>query len=127
MKQTIGLAQFINAFQAMDREENFSSNGKKALFQYLEETERDTGEEMDLDVVALCCEYTEYDGVEEYADAYGLPYDFCPRCGDDLPESGYDCTECDGYVVDEAVIIEHICNHTSFIPVDADGFIIAGY
>lgn len=74
MKQTINCYQFEQAFITMGRENNFSYVGRKALFDYLEEYEDSTGEEIELDVVALCCEYTEYANVKEFADAYSDDY-----------------------------------------------------
>lgn len=53
-----------------DRKDTFSYKGKRALFDYLERLEEDTGEETELDIVALCCEYTEYDGALEAAKEY---------------------------------------------------------
>ena len=61
MKQTIGFCAFCDAFRDMDRNENFSYEGKRALFDYLEEYEESTGEEIELDVIALCCDYYEND------------------------------------------------------------------
>ena len=34
----------------------------------------DIGEEIELDVIALCCEYAEYDSLKEYNDAYDTKY-----------------------------------------------------
>jgi len=127
MKQTITLSNFVDAFQAMDREGNFSYDGKKALFQYLEDYEEDVGEEIELDVIALCCEFTEFTDVEDYADAYGLPYAKCPHCGDTLIESGYKCPECEESTLDQEAIYKYISNHTTFIQIDDDSFIIADY
>jgi hypothetical protein len=59
MKQTVNIYQFRNAFRAMDREKQFSYEGLEQLFNYLEELEEDTGEEMELDVIAICCDYAE--------------------------------------------------------------------
>ena len=39
---------------------NFSYDGKKALFKYLEEFEEDTGEKIEFDYIVLCCDYSEY-------------------------------------------------------------------
>lgn len=44
---------------------NFSYKGLKALFEYLEQYEEETGEDVMLDVVTLCVEYTEYNDMEE--------------------------------------------------------------
>ena len=64
---------FERAFKRCERD-NFSYDGLKALFEYLEEYEDSTGEEVELDVIALCCEYAEYDSLSEYNDDYGTKY-----------------------------------------------------
>jgi len=59
MKTTIDFCDFCDAFRKFDRNDTFSYDGKKALFDYLEEVEESTGEEIELDVIALCCDYDE--------------------------------------------------------------------
>ena len=58
MKQTITIHSFRRAFEDMNRT-NFSHEGLGVLFEGLEELERDTGEELELDVIALCCDFEE--------------------------------------------------------------------
>ena len=71
MKDTINKNQFINWFRRSDTyEHNFSYEGLSALFDYLEEMEESTGEELDFDPIALCCEYSEYDSFEEFQEDY---------------------------------------------------------
>jgi hypothetical protein len=60
MKQTVSLTDFRDAFRTMDRKENFSYEGLEILFDYLEEMEQ-CGEELELDVIALCCDFYEND------------------------------------------------------------------
>jgi hypothetical protein len=60
MKQTIGFTQFVDAFRAHDRFEQFGFVALRALFDYLEELEQDIGVELELDVIALCCEWSAY-------------------------------------------------------------------
>ena len=72
MKKTINQYDFSDAFEKMGRDNNFSYEGKKALFNYLEELEEGTGEEMELDVIAICCEYTEYENLEELQKDYDV-------------------------------------------------------
>ena len=57
MKKTIGLSDFCDAFIRMDRKENFSYEALELLFDMCEEID----ENMELDVIALCCEYYEND------------------------------------------------------------------
>ncbi len=59
MKQSIGLNQFQDAFKNMGREDQFSRAGLRVLFEHLEQYEDETGEEIELDIIALCCDYTE--------------------------------------------------------------------
>jgi len=72
MKQTINFNDFVNAFKEAGHGEQFSFNGLHALYDYLKDYEESTGEELELDVIALCCEFTEasYNDIEE---AYNLP------------------------------------------------------
>ena len=69
MKTTINNYQFHRAFEQI-RPNNFSYVGLNALFDYLEQYEKDCGEELELDVDALCCDFTEYENLEEYQNAY---------------------------------------------------------
>jgi len=70
MKQSVNEWDFIDAFKQAGREDNFSYEGLKALFEYLEEYEDSTGEELELDVVAICCDFTEYEDLKELQDNY---------------------------------------------------------
>ena len=62
--------KFIEAFKAMNRD-NFSSEGYKALYEYLEELSDDIGQPLELDVIAICCEYVEYESIDEFNTDYG--------------------------------------------------------
>lgn len=75
MKQTVSASDFVDAFRAHNRQEQFSYDGLRALFEYLEELESDTGTEMELDVVALCCDFSEYSSAKEAAEEYGWEAD----------------------------------------------------
>ena len=71
MKRTINKWEFRDAFRDMGRKDQFSYNGLGALFERLEGYEEDTGEEIELDVIALCCDYSEYDTALEAAREHG--------------------------------------------------------
>ena len=62
MYQTVSFYDFERAFITADRADNFSYNGKKALFEWFEAMEDMTGDEIgiELDVVAICCDFSEY-------------------------------------------------------------------
>jgi hypothetical protein len=69
MKQTINFYDFQKAFQDL-RPNSFTYEGLRALFEYIEEIEDTHNEEMELDVIALCCDFIEYESAEEYASEY---------------------------------------------------------
>ena len=71
MKKTINFYDFSNAFHNAGRGNQFTYDGLKALFEYLEEYEEGTGDEIELDVIGLCCDYTEYESIEEFWLDYG--------------------------------------------------------
>ena len=73
MKETLNEHKFIDAFKSWDTyKDNFSYEGLKALWQYYTDYEQDTGEELEIDVVATCCEFTEYESLEEAQKDYNV-------------------------------------------------------
>lgn len=99
MHMTISNFDFIKAFEDYGRENQFSREALFALFDYLEELEQDIGEDMELDVIGLCCDYTEYYSLEEFKE----------QCND-----GYDS-------------IEDIEDETTVIRLDSGGFIVQNF
>lgn len=73
MIQTINEYQFSDAFHKMGRGEQFSYEGLKALYEYLEEYET-AEQQIELDVISLCCEYAEYKSLEEFQEDYNQDY-----------------------------------------------------
>lgn len=96
MKIVINEQAFIDTFQKF-RPNQFTYEGLTALFEYLEEFEDATGEEIELDVIGLCCDYCEYDNLKEFQNEYGKEYE----------------------------TIEDIENETIVIPINEESFIIA--
>ena len=89
MKTTVTLSDFRDAFRAANRLDQFSYQGLEVLFDYLTDYEDQTGEEIELDVIALCCDYYETHW-KEIAEDYRI-----------------DLTDCD----DEDDKIEAVCNY----------------
>lgn len=75
MKVTVTERMFCDMFATYNREGNFSSEGLSLLFSYLEQLEKDTGHEMELDVIGLCCDYSELT-FQEFAEDYGLQTEY---------------------------------------------------
>ena len=95
MYQQISEYDFIRAFEQV-RPDNFSRAGLFALYEYFEQLEKDIGNPIELDVIAICCEYSEYESLEEFQEDYG----------------------------DDYQSIDEIEQVTTVIPVDDSGFII---
>jgi hypothetical protein len=60
MKTTVCRDYFHKSFRDFNREDNFSPAALDVLFDYFVELERDTGMEIELDTIAICCEFSEY-------------------------------------------------------------------
>lgn len=71
MIQTIDLHTFAQAFRAHNREDQFSHEALRIIWNYIEDYEDQTGEQTELDVIFICCEYSE-DTVKGIADSYSI-------------------------------------------------------
>ena len=67
MYQTINVYAFRDAFRAMGRADQFTYDALGMLFDYFE----DTAPDAELDVIAICCGYSE-DSPEYIAESYGV-------------------------------------------------------
>lgn len=56
----VNFHDFVTAFRAI-RPDNFSTDGLAALFSHLEEWEESENEPLELDVIAICCDWTEHE------------------------------------------------------------------
>ncbi len=101
MKQTIGFYEFREAFKNFDRLDNFPNGGLSVLWDFLESYEEDTGEEIELDVVGLCCDYCQM-SFEDIVREYGLDLD--PEDKDAILDYLNDNTMVVGQVDDDDVI-----------------------
>lgn len=71
MIQTLRLSDFTNAFRNSDRADQFSYEAQTLIFDYIEDYERDTGEQIEFDMIAICCEWAE-DTPENIARSYDI-------------------------------------------------------
>ena len=99
MKTAVNEFAFLEAFRAYDRFDQFGATALRSLFAYLEDLESDTGEEIELDVIALCCDYS-VDTVEDIAANYSIEVDE----GEDLRDAVLD------YLNDNTTVIDDDCD-----------------
>ena len=76
MKQTVNKSDFHGAFRDCGRLDQFSYGARDMLFDFLEEMEQDTGEEYELNVIGLCCDFYE-DDWQSIADNYSIDLSDC--------------------------------------------------
>lgn len=69
MIQTINEYDFRDSFLKL-RPNNFSYEGLTALYKYLEELEQNMDQPIELDTIAICCDYTEYKSLEDFQNDY---------------------------------------------------------
>ena len=113
MKKTISKGEFIDEFRNCNTyKESFSIGGLMALYDYLVEYEEGTGDEVELDVVALCCEYNEYESANEAAKQYN-----------GAVEASKDFDDEDR----EAAALAWLEDQTTVIPVNGGGVIIQNF
>ena len=98
MKQTVGFSEFQDAFTST-RPQNFSLQGLGALWDYLEQYEQDCGTELELDVIGLCCDFSE-DSTENIAAAYDIDLSDCED-EDEKEQAVKDYLEDNGALVGE--------------------------
>ena len=105
MKTTISHAsQFRDAFRQADRQDQFSYEALNMLYEYFEDVDPD----MELDVIAICCEYTE-DTFEGIASNYEV-----------------DLTGVDEADIPQAVM-DFLCDNTSVVGETATGFVYLAF
>jgi hypothetical protein len=95
--QEISKTDFVDQFKIMNRSEQFSREGLEALYGYFEELSDD--QNIEFDVIAICCDFTEYDSLAEFNRDYGKNFE----------------------------TIEEIFDHTQVIMIDNEKFIIQNF
>ena len=72
---TITLSMFRDYFLRSEQyKDSFSYEGLEALYNYLEQYSEDLGEDLEMDVVAFSCDYSEYNSLQEFQENYGEEY-----------------------------------------------------
>lgn len=104
MKMTIDRHQFVREFEAYNRGNEFSAWALNRLFEYFEEYEAGSGEEIELDVIAICCEFS-----ESYFDDFRKDY---PQFAD---------------IEDVDVLIERVNEETSVVAWDDERILYVSF
>ena len=123
MKDTVNQNTFIHRFDEIGRGNNFSYEGRIALFEHYEQYEKETGTEIEFDAIAICCEFTEYESWEDFKRDYTGTATSIEE--DILPEFEEDDTLTKDDYLDE--LIDKLRYYTIVIELDGNGFIIQSF
>ena len=74
--KTLKQDDFVNEFEDYNREDNFSAEGLRILFESLERLAIDCEASIEIDVIALCCEYAE-DSITDIITNYDIDVTDC--------------------------------------------------
>jgi hypothetical protein len=123
MKTTLNASDIARALKS-DENAAWSWNGARALAEYLEHLEEETGEEMELDVCAIRCDLSEYNSLEEWAaDYFRNPADAVDKLGLTLGMDG--SIDEDSEEIDD-LIRSFICDNGTLIEFDG-GVIVSSF
>ena len=103
--KTVYFSDFVREFEQYGRQKNFSHNGLRALFDYFD----DMDYSYELDVIQLCCEYSE-DTYSDIANNYGI-----------------DLSECEDEIEIKATIEDYLQDHTCIVGEVDNGFVYVAF
>lgn len=103
--QKLSKYTFVEAFTHSSRKDQFSRKALEAIFEYLEDYSEDTGEDVELDIVGICCEWAE-DTWQVIAIAYDV----------DLSHCEYDDER-------KEAVENYLCRNTQYVEVDDGVFV----
>lgn len=107
--ETVNESAFRDAFQRMGRTDQFSYEALGLLYDYLDQLSDDTGEPLELDVIGICCDYSEMTA-EEVREAYGL----------DTPEDDDEAEEAED-------VRDYLTENTSLVGETDSSFVFAQF
>lgn len=84
--QTVNVYNIIDLVNKCDRMDNFGYHGWKKLFEYMENLSDDMGEDMELDIVAWCCDYNMCESVDDFYGQYSKAMDYNLEMWDHLED-----------------------------------------
>lgn len=126
MKKTISVNDFISAFALSQYKNNFTRTALTAIFTDICEIEAATDTEVELDLCAINCEWSEYYSVMEYIEAHRLTFE---EVGIDQEEAeeelagGNDELNSD----QEDSFFEWLQTETTVIQLDNGGLVVVDY
>ena len=125
MKQNINMYEFEQAFRNYDRFDAFGYEGLKVIYDYLEQYEEECDTELELDVIAICCDFNIL-SFDEVMSEYNVTFE--------SPDTGLEHTLKDNYgrllfesfddFEREEIVMEYLNHNTSVCGVTSSGEVV---
>lgn len=109
-------SQLVRLFEEYGRCSTFSDQAFDWLYDYLCEYEDSTGTPLEIDVVGLCCDYSE-DGYDSIASSYSI----------DLPEKEEDEDDEAHAESKREAVLDYLNDHTGVLGYDDDTVLFAAF
>lgn len=84
--QTIQASDLYNLACNMQRGKQFGYDGWLAIGDYLEQLSEDLGENIEVDIVGICCDYSMAESVEDFWNEHGEYSSIDPETWEDMDE-----------------------------------------
>lgn len=84
--ETINSSNIYHMACRMGRGEQFGYKGWRAIGDYLEQLSEDIGEDIEVDIVGICCDYSSADSADEWLAEYGPWSDIDPDALEEMDE-----------------------------------------
>lgn len=107
--QALGQGDFVQMFKESSRKDQFSVEALEAIFNYLDNYSEETGENVEFDIVGICCEWAEMTW-QEIAQYYGV----------DLSQ----CTDDDERIGE---VEDFLCKNTQYCELSNDVFVFVQF
>lgn len=107
--ETLTKSSFVDAFKQSSRKDQFSYEALEAIFDYLESYSDSTGEPVEFDIVAICCDYCEQSW-QAIASDYSIEID-----------------ENENEEEQKQQVYDYLSNQTAVVGETAEGFVYAQF
>jgi hypothetical protein len=104
--------EFISEFKGSQYKNNYTTKGLRALYSHLYDLSDDLVGDFHFDLVAIACDYDEYENIEEYLRNYN---------------SNIERKDYENYLDYKHEVLEEIEANTTLIKIDDNSFIVQLY
>lgn len=86
LKTTLASSDVAHMAAAAGRLDSFGYKGWRTLAEYLDNLSDDIGEDIEIDIIGICCDYSMASSIGEYVSEYGIPANMTSEEFDELDD-----------------------------------------